>query len=96
MLMLDTKLVEEPRTLVKLFFNVDITPTQEEILKDILLERHNRIIISAMTRWGKSYIVAMGVLLYAILHDGKTNAIIAPTYKQARIIMDHIGSFIVE
>lgn len=84
-----------PRALAQAYFGIDLTPMQEDILKTILMGKHKRIVISAMTRYGKSLTVAMAILLYAVLNDGKRNTIVAPRDKQAKILMNYIANFIV-
>lgn len=84
-----------PEALAKRWFDIDLTPTQSKIMRDILLERKKRIIITAMTRYGKSLIVALSALFYVLFNNDKKVAIIAPSYKQARILMDYIAKFIV-
>lgn len=82
-----------PEAIVKKLFNVDLTPTQANILRAII-RGEKRIIISAMTRYGKSYVVSMAVILYVLLNADKRVVIVSATYPQAKILMNYIGRFI--
>ena len=95
---METEAIEHltPKELTKLYFNIDLLPSQERILNTILGKTKKRIIINSLTRYGKSMSVSIAVLLFAILNPGTRNIIISPTYKQARIIMEYIGFYISE
>jgi len=97
-----TKCVQEKniKVLVKFLFpNYPpaqfITPTQERIVRLIAFGEFNRACINAMTRYGKSACVAMGVALYIWLHENKKVAIIAPQEEQASIIRNYIAELII-
>jgi len=72
-----------------------LTPSQEKIVKMIAYGMTRRATINAMTRYGKSACVAMGVALYIWLHQNKKVAIIAPLEEQASIIRNYIAEIIV-
>lgn len=78
----------------KFLFDIDLYPYQMDMVKAILQEKKKRVIILAATRAGKSYAISMIAIVYALLNSDKKIFIIAPTYKQASIIMEYIYSFI--
>jgi len=83
---------------VKDIFNIDLTPMQEKIIDSILIdeEKYKRTVISAMTRYGKSMSVAIGVVMYILKqpkNSSKKIAIVSATQDQSRIIMEYIGRF---
>lgn len=90
------EVMKDTKLLVKAVFNEDLLPTQALIMEDILFEKHKRIIILSMTRYGKSWLIAMISLLYAIFNDKKKIAIIGPSLDQAKVIMEWISMFILQ
>ena len=54
--------------LAKLYFDVEPTPKQCEIIRTISFSENKRVVISCMTRYGKSWCVSIGVLLYVIFN----------------------------
>jgi hypothetical protein len=84
-----------PKEWAREFFNIEVTPTQEKLLIDILKDKKKRMVILAMTRYGKSMMVSMAVLMYAMYNPGKRIILVSPTYKQARILMEYIAGYIV-
>lgn len=84
----------KPKDVAFLLFKKDLTKTQEGIMNDILLGT-KRVIILAMTRYGKSMLISMSILLYAMYNSNKKIILISSTYKQARILMEYISGFIV-
>ena len=85
----------DPSDLVNTYFGIDPTPTQRNIINDILSGKHQRISVLAMTRYGKSFIISAATLLYAVLNDNKRVIIVSPTYSQSRIIMEYISNFVI-
>lgn len=84
-----------PVDLAELWFKLVLTPTQRDILSSVL-KGDKRIIISAMTRYGKSLIVSISVLLYVFFNDNKRVVVVSPTYTQSRIILDYVSKFILD
>lgn len=80
--------------IVKFEFGVDLTPTQIEIVRDIAYSLNNRVVISCLTRYGKSYCVSIGVLLYILFNTKKRVLLISPTLDQTKIIRNYISEFI--
>lgn len=81
--------------LVKAFFNVVPTVNQMRIIDAIFLGKDNRIVINAFTRYGKSWAVSIGVLLYIYFNDGKRILLVSPSDKQSGILRNYIGEFII-
>jgi hypothetical protein len=66
-----------------------LTPTQIEIFDLIWKRKHSRNHLMCHTRYGKSFVVALSVLLRVATFPEKW-AIIAPSQKKAMIIMGYI------
>jgi hypothetical protein len=79
--------------LVEAFFSVTPTPTQQDIIDNIFFYRPKRLAISAYTRYGKSWSVAIGVLLYIYFHEKKKIQLIAPIQSQTAILRNYIAAF---
>ena len=95
------KLIEEQRVemIVKLVFptiHLQLTPKQYEIVKTIGWAVDKRVCINAMTRYGKSQAVAIGVCLYILLHNRKRVALIAPTGTQSNILRNYIAEMMLQ
>src|SRR3990167_6247396 len=80
--------------LAKLYFNIDLTPLQQLIVRKIVFEEHRRLNISAMTRFGKSFAVAVGISIYIILNKNRKIYFIAPQIEQSMILRDYLGTMI--
>ncbi len=80
----------------KFLFNVELYSYQLDIVHAVLEKKLKRIVITASTRAGKSYAVAMVAITYSLLNSRKKVFIIAPTYKQSSIIMEYIYDFIMK
>ncbi|GAF94002.1 unnamed protein product, partial [marine sediment metagenome] len=68
---------------------IELTKGQKDIFKTILDKKPKRNIIMCPTRYGKSLTVALGVLIRAVVFPEKW-AVVAPTEKKAKIIMNYI------
>lgn len=87
---------EDVKSLCKYFFKVNITPMQEEIVREVAYDKHKRLIICCMTRYGKSFCVALGILLWIMRNKNRRIAIIAPTNDKTMIIRNYIAHFVVQ
>ncbi|MEK9740680.1 MAG: hypothetical protein VW262_05780, partial [Flavobacteriaceae bacterium] len=87
---------EDVFALCKFFFNVEITEGQEQIIRNIIFPSKKRVVISAYTRYGKSYAVSMAVCIYILLNEKKRINLIAPTGDQTQILRNYITGFIIE
>ena len=81
-------------TLAKALFKVTLTPKQCLIARAMAYEESKRIVIAAMTRWGKSYGVSIGILLYILFHEDKKINLISPTFDQTGILRNYEAEFI--
>ena len=77
------------------FFNVELTDGQIDIVRIVAFDEHPKVSICAMTRYGKSYCVALGVGLYILINTNKKISFIAPTKEQAGILRDYMADLIV-
>ncbi len=66
-----------------------LTKGQKEIFATIVKKSSNRVIILAATQYGKSLVVSLGILIRAVVF-GERWAIVAPSEKQAGIIMRYV------
>lgn len=85
---------EDVRILCKMFFDIELTPYQEQIVRNVAFTHSKRTIICCMTRYGKSFCVSLGILLWIFSNPNKKVAIIAPTSEKTTIIRNYIASFI--
>jgi len=79
---------------VSRFYTVDgepirLTPSQIEIFESIFYKKHPYNLVIAFTRFGKTLTTALSVLTRCLFVPEKW-AIVAPTEKQARIMMNYI------
>jgi len=74
---------EDVESLAKAFFDVELYPTQIEIVRTIAFQKEKNIVINAYTRYGKSFSVGIGLALYLILDGGNLDdyriGIVGPT-----------------
>ena len=77
-------------TVCKYLFGITIYKYQNQILNELFYGSKNLITIRAPTRAGKSYLLAIAVLLYCIRYSNKKVGIIAPRFEQTRPIMNNI------
>ena len=82
------------RLLCKVFFNATLTEGQIEIVRAVAFDEYPKLSICAMTRYGKSYCVALGIGLYILLNEKKKISFIAPTKEQAGILRDYMAELI--
>lgn len=89
--------LKQARELSKLFKDpltgkpLELTPGQQQIFDAIVLKQHPRNIFLAPTRYGKSMTVALAVDVCLIV-DPEPWTIVAPSEKQAQVIMGHVIS----
>lgn len=82
------------KQLVKILFGYDLTPTQVEIVRIIGWSEKKRLSICAMTRYGKSLSIVLGIGLFLIRNKNKKIAFIAPQKEQAEILMNYMTDLI--
>jgi|SRR3990167_2687552 len=74
----------------KALFDFELTETQKEIVRTIAFSEHKRVVISCMTRYGKTRCTAIGVLLYILLNKNKRILLLAPRFDQTSILRNYI------
>lgn len=74
---------------IQKWFNYTLYPSQRKIL-EFFFNKSRKATIKATTRYGKSQVVALGSIMYAIFNDNKKIGIFAPTNDKTRIIMGYI------
>ena len=92
---------EKLRKLFKVCFKHEGKPLipynyQLKIAEPIILRKSNRIIVSATTRAGKTFIIALSAIIYAEKYANKRVVLIAPTLKQAKIMMGYIAEHLTD
>jgi len=87
---------EDVYNLCRILFDVELTEKQQEIVGTIAFRKHDRVSISAFTRWGKTFSVAVATALYLYLHEDKLINEIAPVRKQSKRFREYLINFIIE
>ena len=82
--------------LTKRLFNVNLTKKQIDIVQSIAFPDNKRVVISCMTRYGKSFCVSIGVLIFMLYQRNKKILLLSPTMEQSKIIRNYISQFIIE
>ena len=80
--------------LVKHKWGFDLAPGQIEMVRKIAFLEHNRISISAMTRYGKTQCVAFGIALLIDFGVPAKIAFIGPKQEQAGILRQYLADLI--
>jgi len=73
------------------WFQFKLYPSQIQIA-DFFFNNKKKCTIRAVTRYGKSQVIALCAIMYAIFNDNKRVGIIAPTNEKTKIIMSYIQS----
>lgn len=89
-------LLNDVSVIVEKMFGIVPTETQKKIIEAILYKKTNHLVIKAMTRYGKSFILSIAALLYIMCEKDKRVLLIGPTYNQTGIIRNHVSDFIVK
>lgn len=81
-------MTEDVETLCQVLFDIDLYPTQVEIVRDIAFQKEKNIVINAYTRYGKTFAVGIGVALYLLLNGNNLDdyriGIVGPTDSDAQ------------
>jgi len=80
--------------LCKYFFNEDITPKQEYLIRRVAFQDYKRLSISATTRWGKTYCVSRGIGLFILMNVNRKIIFVAPQKEQSLILRDYMADLI--
>jgi len=78
------------RLLVQRLLGINLADYQQEIVEAIVYRTYEHLLITAATQAGKSYAVALGIVIFAALNPREKIVLIAPTREQARIIMRYV------
>ena len=84
---------EDVKAICKYLFQIDLTPRQEEIVRAVAFSERN-VVISCATRYGKSFCVSMGILIYILTNQNKRVLLVSPKYDQTMIIRNYIADFL--
>jgi len=77
--------------IIRTLFGINLTPTQEKIVRVIAFGEHKRVCISCFTRFGKSRSAALGVSLYLLLNVNKRVVVVCPQESQTGILQAYIS-----
>jgi len=72
------------------YFGVRLTPWQARIARRVAFLESRRLVIFAMTQWGKSQALAVGVALGLLLNPGLRWVVLFPSDKQTAILRNMI------
>lgn len=89
------KLLKNIDTITNTLFNIQLYNYQKEILNAIF-SNQRKITIKATTRAGKSYTLALSLLLYILCFPKTKIGIIAPTQHKTKIIYSYIADFLAQ
>lgn len=70
--------------------DLELTDYQAEIIKRLVLKKPKRNLLWATTRAGKSFALAIGAILVAMLRPGEKIKLVGPTQKHSKIIMNYV------
>lgn len=72
----------------------NLTPCQSDILRKIAFKEEKRINIRAMTRYGKTNVVALAICIYILLNEDKRIKLVAPTNNHAEVLKNYLTELI--
>ena len=81
------------------YFREDISDLQAELIRKVVWWKElklNKIIICAMTRWGKTYCVSRAIGLYILSHQWKKMMLVGPQRDQAAILRDYMTDLVLK
>lgn len=81
--------------LAKFLFDRDVSPGEADIIRAIVFDPERRVVITAHTRYGKTWAVAIAVLMWVLFHPGHEVDIVSPLYSQSSKLMEYIADNIV-
>lgn len=82
------------KALCKHYFNEEITPKQEYLIRRVAFQDYKRMSISATTRWGKTYCVSRGIALFILMNKNRKIIFVAPQKEQSLILRDYMADLI--
>ena len=69
-----------------------LTEGQKKIAKTIIYPEHQRVLISAYTRYGKTWVTARTIAIVLAIRSNIKVAIVGPTQKQTKILRDYLAT----
>jgi hypothetical protein len=88
--------VMDIRKATKTLYGFRLTAGQIDIIGQVVDPTIKRLIISCMTRYGKTQVVAIALLRYILVNTNKRILIIAPTLDQTNIIRNYVAEIIAD
>jgi phage terminase large subunit-like protein len=88
--------VMDIRKATKTLYGFRLTAGQIDIIGQVVDPTIKRLIISCMTRYGKTQVVAIALLRYILVNTNKRVLIIAPTLDQTNIIRNYVAEIIAD
>ena len=73
----------------------NLTDRQADLIKKIAFVESKRINIRAMTRYGKTNLVAIAICIYILINENKRIRIVAPTTNHSNILKNYITDLVV-
>jgi len=87
---------EDVSFLSNFMFGISLTPSQEEIVRDISFSKSKRVVISSYTRHGKTLSTAIGIMLYIFINPGRKIRWIAPLASQSAICRNYFAELAIK
>ena len=82
------------KVLCKFYFDEDISPKQEFLIRKVAFQNYKRLAVSATTRWGKTYCVSRGIGLFILMNKNRKIIFVAPQKEQSLILRDYMADLI--
>ena len=82
------------RFLVKYYWGFDLVPGQCEIVRIVAFRECRKLGVCAMTRYGKTFCVALGIGLFILMNKNKKFPLIGPKSEQAGILRDYMQDLV--
>ena len=80
--------------LVKHYWKIDLTHGQCEIVRIVAFEEVKKLSVCAMTRYGKTFCIALGIGLHIMMNENKKYPFIGPKSEQAGILRDYMQDMV--
>ncbi len=80
--------------LVKYYWDIDLVPGQCWIVRKVAFMEVKRLSICAMTRYGKTFCVALGIMLFLLMNKNKKFPLIGPKSEQAGILREYMTDLV--
>lgn len=87
---------EDVVAMARLAFNFYLTPKQADIVREIAFSKHKRLSVCAMTRYGKTQCVAIGIALLIFMKKNLKIAFIGPREEQAGLLRQYMAELILK